>query len=463
MAADPISTGSSAARRDLTRIYAAAVSAVAPGHLIARALAGEIEGGERVAGLLADASRIFLLAAGKAALGMAAEVAARLGPKLHEALAIVPAPAPKSESASEVASSDASGTAARRTIRILAAAHPLPDASSERAGAAALELARRAAPGDLLLFALSGGASALMAAPVYPVTLADKTAINTALLGSGASIRELNIVRRHLSALKGGGLLRACGGARVLSLVLSDVAHNDLATIGSGPAAADPTTFAEAVGVLKRRGLWGRAPEAIRDRLERGAAGEIVETVKPGDPLLERVCNLVIGDNAVALEAAAAAAAAAGYAVDRWRELYGEADDLGRALAAQLAAIAGGAGARTCVIAGGEPVVTMRGRGKGGRAQQAALSMALELERLASARPIAALFAGTDGIDGPTDAAGAFASPRTAARAREAGFDPDAALKRNDAYPLFAALGDLLLTGPTGTNVSDIFIGLVNY
>jgi len=462
MAADPTGTGASAARRDLTRIYAAAVAGVAPSRLIARALAGETAGGAKVPALLADASRIFLLAAGKAAMGTADEVAARLGPRLHDALAIVPAPASKSEFVSAAAPADASDVP-RRTIRTLAAAHPLPDVSSERAGAAALEFARRAGPGDLLLFALSGGASALMAAPAPPVTLADKIAINAALLGSGASIRELNIVRRHLSAIKGGGLLRACGGARVLSFILSDVAHNDLATIGSGPAAADPTTFAEAVGVLKRRGLWGRAPETIRDRLERGAAGEIAETLKPGDPLLERVDNLVIGDNTSALEAAAEATAAAGYVVDRWRELYGEADDLGRALAAHLSAIAGSAAARTCVIAGGEPVVTMRGRGKGGRAQQAALSMALELERLGGAPRVVALFAGTDGIDGPTDAAGAFSSPRTPARAREAGFDPDAALKRSDAYPLFAALGDLFITGPTGTNVSDIFIGLVNH
>jgi hydroxypyruvate reductase len=299
-----------------------------------------------------------------------------------------------------------------------------------------------------------------MVAPAGQVTLADKIAINAALLCSGASIRELNIVRRHLSAIKGGGLLRACGGARVLSLIVSDVAQNDLATIGSGPTAADPTTFAEAIGVLKRRGLWGRAPESIRDRLERGAAGEVAETVKPGDPPLARVDNVVIGDNRTALEAAASAAAAAGYAVDRWRELYGEADDVGRALSAHLSAIGG---ERVCVVAGGEPVVTVRGEGRGGRAQQAALAMALELQRLGRERRIMALFAGTDGVDGPTDAAGAFVSPRTAERAREAGLDPAAALARNDAYSLFGALGDLLVTGPTGTNVSDIFIGLVNY
>ena len=452
-------SANSLARRDLTRIYAAAVSAVAPAHLIGRALGGEIEGAEKVPALLADASRIFLLAAGKAALGMAIELAARLAPKLHDALAIVQS-LPSFPDAGGCGTQAAASDASRETIRIIAAAHPLPDASSQRAAEAALEIASHAGPGDLLLFALSGGASSLMAAPAAPVMLADKIAINAALLGSGASIRELNIVRRHLSAIKGGGLLRACGGARVLSLILSDVANNDLATIGSGPTAPDPSTFAEAIGVLKRRGLWGRAPETIRDRLERGAAGEIAETVKPGDPLLARADNFVIGDNGVAVDAAAGAAAAAGYTVDRWRELYGEADDVGRALSAHLAAIGG---ARVCVLAGGEPVVTIRGRGRGGRAQQAALAMALELERLGRERRIMALFAGTDGIDGPTDAAGAFVSPRTVERAREAGLDAGAALARNDAYPLFAALGDLLVTGPTGTNVSDIFIGLVNY
>jgi len=453
------SAANSLARRDLTRIFAAAVSAVAPAHLIARALAGELASAEKVPALLADVSRIFLLAAGKAALGMATALAARLGPKVRDALAIVPSPAVAGGSGTQIATFDIPD----ETIRVIAAAHPLPDASSERAGAAALEFARRAGPGDLLLFALSGGASALMAAPAYPVTLGDKLAINAALLSSGASIRELNVVRRHISVIKGGGLLRACGGARVLSLILSDVARNDLATIASGPTAADPTSFTDAIGVLKRRRLWGRAPEAIRERLERGAAGEIAETLKPGDPLLARVDNLVIGDNGNAVEAAATAAAAAGYTVDRWRELYGEADDLGRALSAHLSAIARSAGARVCVVAGGEPVVTIRGRGRGGRAQQAALAMALELTRLGREHRILALFAGTDGIDGPTDAAGAFVSPRTAQRASEAGFDAASALARNDAYPLFAGLGDLLITGPTGTNVSDIFIGLVNY
>src|SRR5271154_4202060 len=207
MGAASAQSSNSLARRDLTRIYAAAISAVAPAYLIGRALGGELEGADKVPALLAGASRIFLLAAGKAALGMATALAARLHPKLYDALAIVPSLSEARERESQVETS----RAAREAIRILTAAHPLPDASSQRAAEAALEIASHAGPGDLLVFALSGGASSLMAAPAAPVTLADKIAINAALLGSGASIRELNIVRRHLSAIKGGGLLRACG------------------------------------------------------------------------------------------------------------------------------------------------------------------------------------------------------------------------------------------------------------
>lgn len=458
MGAAPDRSCNAIARRDLTRIYAAAVSAVAPAYLVGRALDGALAGAERVPEIVARSSRIFLLAVGKAAPGMASEIERRLGAKIESALAVVLAGSASARLLRNV--SETPAVQISPGIRTIAAAHPLLDDSSQRAAEAALELVRRAGPDGLVILALSGGASSMMAMPAAPVTLADKIAINTALLRSGASIRELNIVRRHLSAIKGGGLLRAASQTRILGLVLSDVAHNDLATIGSGPAAADPSTFAEAIGVLKRRKLWGRAPESVRERLERGSAGEIAETLKSGDPILDRVDNFIIGDNAAAVAAAADSAASAQYTVDRWRELAGEADDLGRALAAHLAALGGD---RMCVVAGGEPVVTIRGSGKGGRAQQMALAMALELERLAPDRRVIALCAGTDGVDGPTAAAGAFVSPHTAARAREAGFDPAAALKRNDACPLFAALGDLLITGPTGTNVSDLFVALVNY
>ncbi len=458
-AADSMSTGPSRVRADLLRIYAAAVSAVEPRRLIARALDGAIKGGEDVLSIVDSAARIYLLAVGKAATGMAAEAQSRVGPKLKEGLIIVPSGGETARTTPEIAGS--STTTNFGSFRVLPASHPIPDASSEAAGWAALEMVSHAKAGDLLLMLLSGGASALMVAPAGSIKLADKVALTSALMRAGATIRELNTVRKHLSSVKGGRLLRALApGVRVLTLILSDVPGNDLATIGSGPTAADPTTYSDAIAVMKRRGLWGRAPESVRDHLERGAAGEFDETLKPGDPVMARVKNLIVGDNGAATAAAVETAIALGYAVERGRELSGEANDVGRALAAHLATIER---ERVCVIAGGEPVVTVKGSGKGGRAQQCALAMALELARIAAGRRIAAIFAGTDGVDGPTDAAGAIVTPVTVGRGSETGLDAQAALERNDSYSFLKALGDLVIIGPTGTNVADIFVGLVNY
>jgi glycerate 2-kinase len=342
-------------------------------------------------------------------------------------------------------------------VTLCESSHPLPTEKSANAARTALAMLSAAHPEDLIIVALSGGASAMFALPPDGVPLADKITLTQSLLRSGASIRELNTVRKHLSMIKGGQLLRAANGARVFSLILSDVPGDDLATIGSGLTAPDPTTFADAISVLKRRRLWGRAPETIRDYLERGNAGQVPETPTRDDPVFARVTNTIIGSNRTALDAAEAAARELGYSVDRSQELRGEANDLGRALANHLTALTGD---RVCVIAGGEPAVTVRGSGQGGRAQQAALAMAIELARVGADRRIAALFAGTDGIDGPTDAAGAFAFPDSVARAQASGIDAEAALSRNDAYQFFKSIDDLFLPGRTGTNVADIFIGL---
>lgn len=437
------------ARADLMRIYAAAVAAVEPHRVMSRALTGAADATADVGTIIENASGVRLLAVGKAAIGMAAAAEERLGNRLIEGLAIAPA-------------SLASGAdAAALRSRVLGAAHPLPDETSIAAARAALELASRAQPGELVMVALSGGASALLAAPAGLVTLADKIAITSALMRAGATIREFNIVRKHLSAIKGGRLLAASQtGVEVLSLILSDVPGNDLETIGSGPTAADPSTYSDAIGVLKRRRAWGRAPETVRDHLERGAAGEFGETVKAADPALTRVTNVVVADNRMAVDAAAAVAASLGYKVVRGGDLGGEANEVGRAIARQASEIAA---ERVCLVAGGEPVVTVNGDGRGGRAQQCALAMAIELASGAVGRRVAVLFAGTDGIDGPTDAAGAIATPETVARAAEAGMDPGAALARNDAYEFFKGLGDLVIIGPTGTNVADIMVALVNY
>ena len=441
------SNNQSRARSDLVRIFAAAVAAVAPERVVVRALNGAIPGHEDIPTMLEAARRLSLLAVGKAAVGMAAQAHLQLRAKIDDALIIAP-PLPP-------------GLTPPAQFRLITAAHPLPDASSEAAGQAALEFAGRAESGDLILLLLSGGASALMCAPASGITLADKIAVTTFVMRSGASIRELNTVRKHLSAVKGGGLLRQLNhGARMVSLILSDVPADDLATIASGPTVADPTTFADAIAVLKRRKVWGRTPEAVRERLELGNAGQLEETLKRDDPALARSRNLIIGNNVMAQEAAADAARVLGYTVKRWGDLSHDAATIGRDLATHLSALKED---RICVIAGGEPTVTVIGGGRGGRAQHCALTTAIGLDAANPDARICALFAGTDGIDGPTDAAGAFVTPATVSRGREARLDARATLARNDSYTYFKALGDLLITGPTGTNVTDLFVGLVNY
>jgi glycerate-2-kinase len=440
----------SRARSDLMRIFAAAVAAVEPRRVVADAFEGRVPGALAVPEILGKANRVHLLAAGKAAMGMSIEGRERIGAKLYDALVIIPRPA------GDKVGDSFSG---QPWFRTMAVAHPIPDESSEGAGRAGLQFVADAQRDDLIVLMLSGGASALMAVPADGLTLGDKVAVTSALMNAGAPIRELNTVRRHLSAIKGGRLLQS-SNANFLTLMLSDVPGNDLATIGSGPTAADPTTYSDAVTILKRRRIWGRAPESVRDYLERGAAGELNETLQQDDSALGRVCNIVIADNRTATEAACRAAAALNYSVLRARDLNGDANEAGAALGTFLQGLKS---ERTCVIAGGETSVLVKGNGKGGRSQQAALAAAFELTKLSTKSRVAAMFAGTDGIDGPTDAAGAIATPSTLIRANEAGLDPKSALDRNDCYNFFKALGDLVIIGPTGTNVADIFVGLVNY
>src|ERR1700691_5970927 len=376
------------ARADLETLYRAAIEAVEPARLVGRAMDGGCPGAEQVPDLVAGARRVLMLAVGKASRAMAHEIERRIGDKLADAVVVVPR------------NSAATTKPALTVGRVVASSHPVPDESSEAAANLACEMLHRATTDDLVIVAISGGASAMFARPAEGLTLADKIAVNQALLKAGASIRELNIVRRNLSAVKGGRLLRHCGGARVLGLILSDVPGNDLATIGSGLTAGDWSSFGDAVAAMKRRSIWGRAPEAVRAYLERAAAGEICATVKVGDPILERVTNVIIGDNNLALEGAERAAAGLGYRTHRWKPLHGEAHNAGRALAEYMCGITD---ERVCVVAGGEPVVTVRGGGKGGRAQQCALAMSIELSQIGRGRRIAAAVAGSDGIDGASD------------------------------------------------------------
>lgn len=342
-------------------------------------------------------------------------------------------------------------------VDVFDAGHPAPNEASVAAGERALELAHESAAAGGLLVLLSGGASAMMAAPAAGVSLQDKVETARRLMAAGAAIDELNCVRKHLSRIKGGGLAAAAAG-RTVTLALSDVhgpVADDPAVIASGPTVPDPTTFAAALEIVRARRV--DLPSAARVRLERGARGDVPETVKPGDPRLAHSAYVVVGNRASAAEGAARAARARGYHVVTIEEATrGEAREAGCAFVDRALRLAGGAPRPVCVIATGETTVTVRGPGRGGRNQEFALAAASRLQGVAVLGS-----AGTDGIDGPTDAAGALADRTTLERARQRGVDPAAALAANDSYRLFDAIGDLIRWGPTGTNVGDLHVLLL--
>ena len=337
-----------------------------------------------------------------------------------------------------------------RRIEIVEASHPVPDQRGEDAARRILALARNAGPDDLVLCLISGGGSALLSLPADGLTLDDKRAVNRALLASGADIGEMNTVRKHLSAIKGGRLAAAAWPAEMVSLLISDVPGDDPSVIASGPTVADRTTFADAEAVLARYGI--APPAAVARHL--AAARE--ETPKPGDGRLSRSRAVMIASPMASLLAAATTARAAGIApLVLGDAIEGEAREVGKAMAgiALSAALNGHpAAAPVVLLSGGETTVTVKGKGRGGRNAEFLAGLALGLH---GAGGISGLAADTDGIDGSEDNAGAFVTPDTLARARAAGLDANAVIAGNDCYSLFAALGDLLVTGPTLTNVND--------
>jgi hydroxypyruvate reductase len=315
---------------------------------------------------------------------------------------------------------------------------------------------------DLVICLLSGGGSALLPCPVPPVTLEDKQAVTSLLLECGAEIGEINCIRKHLSRLKGGGLAKMAHPAMVLTLILSDVVGDSLDVIASGPTVEDPTTFSQALAVLERHKIMEKVPDAVKTYLEAGAAGEYPETPKPGDPEMAGVINLLVGTNAIAVRAAEDAARALGYNTTVLSStVTGETKDAAAvhaAVAREIVTTDQPLKRPACLLSGGETTVTIKGAGKGGRNQEFALAAALSIQGLPGT---VILSAGTDGTDGPTDAAGAMADGTTVKRAEAAGMDASTHLDNNDAYPLFEKLGDLLMTGPTLTNVMDLRVILV--
>jgi len=345
-----------------------------------------------------------------------------------------------------------------KTIRVIEAGHPVIDQAGLDGTAEILDLLRDLREDDLVLALITGGGSALLELPAEGITLKDLQATTKALLACGAEIAEINALRKHLSRVKGGQLLRAASPARVVSLVVSDVIGDPPEAISSGPTAPDPTTFAQVRGIIEKYHLRDQLPASVIAHLDRGVRGEIPDTPQPGDPLFDRSALRIIGSNRILLEAAREAAQELGYGTliltDRLR---GEARDRGRQLAALLKQVRAASDHPVCLLAGGEPTVTFTSAGKGGRNQELALAAALELDGAAGCL---LLSAGSDGTDGPTDAAGAWADGSTAARARDHGFDPRGHLDRHDAYPLFAAVDGLIVTGPTRTNVMDLVVML---
>jgi glycerate 2-kinase len=342
-------------------------------------------------------------------------------------------------------------------VELCEAGHPIPDAAGVAGTRRLAEMLDDAGPDDLILCPISGGGSALLVLPAPGVELSDLQTLTEQLLRSGATINELNAVRKHLSQIKGGGLARLAAPATVVSLILSDVVGDPLDVIASGPTAPDTTTYQDAWRVLERYRLIDVVPEPVRVRLQAGLAGQVDETPKPDDPLFERVTNVLVGSNRLAAQRAAQEAQRLGFNTLLLSTFVeGEAREVAlvaAALAKEILRYDQPLPRPACLIWGGETTVTVRGDGRGGRNQELALAAALALE---GRRNVALLALATDGTDGPTDAAGALVGGETAARARAQGLEPADFLARNDSYAFFAALGDLVVTGPTQTNVNDL-------
>jgi len=430
----------------LDRILSAALQAVEP--RIAVRQAAQREGARLTIGEhsvdLSQFRRARLVGAGKAAQAMARGVLDILGEMIVDGVIITK-------------HSDDGGEVLPEHIRVLTGGHPLPTRESVSATVALVDLLASCGSDDLIICLISGGGSALMTLPAEGTDLDELQELTRLLLASGADIGEMNTLRKHLDQLKGGGLARLAAPAQVITLILSDVIGSPLDVIASGPTVADSTTYGQALDILRKYDLERKTPPGLAAILQRGAAGQLVETLKPGDSLLARVVNHIVASNLQAAQAGLATARQEGFHTMLLTTfLQGEAAQAGIVLASLLRQIeATGHPLRrpACLAAGGETTVTVHGQGAGGRNQELALGAAFLLSDLDN---VALVSLGTDGEDGPTDAAGALVTGDTLQRACESGLDPQAFLQNNDSYHFFHALGDLIRTGPTGTNVNDL-------
>jgi hydroxypyruvate reductase len=350
-----------------------------------------------------------------------------------------------------------------KKTEIIEAGHPLPDQNGYEGAKKIQNLLKESGPNDLVIFLLSGGGSALLPFPAEGIGLKEKQEVTQLLLDCGADIKEINTIRKHISKMKGGWLAQWAYPSTVIGFILSDVVGDQLDAIGSGPTVPDPTTFGEAWEILKKYDLLNEISPSIQKYLQLGIKGKREETPKPGDAVFEKVYNSLIGSNILALRVAEKEASSLGFnTLILSSSIEGETREAARfhsAIAKEVISSGNPIPKPACILSGGETTVTIKGNGLGGRNQEFALAGAIEINGI---EKVVLLSGGTDGTDGPTDATGAVADHTTVPRAKSMGLDPKAHLENNDAYPFFKKLGDLLITGPTHTNVMDVRILLVD-
>ena len=396
--------------------------------------------------------RIFVIGGGKASAYMAEEVEKILGKRITDGVVNYPDYLKK--------------VPKLKRIKLNQASHPVPDESGEQGVRKMFKLTQNPSSKDLVICLISGGGSALMPLPISGLTLAGEQEVTSLLLKAGSEIHDLNVVRKHLSGVKGGRLAERLQPATVLSLIISDVVGDDISSIASGPTVPDNSTFEDAMRIVKERyGIWGHMPKAARKIIEDGVAGRIEETPKPGSEIFDLVHNVLLASNKISCIAAENSLRVSGYRTMIFTtQIQGEASQVG-GLLASIARDVGKNGfplkPPAAVIAGGETTVNVKGSGLGGRNQEVALAASIGIDGVAEKTVIASI--GTDGVDGPTNAAGALADESTIRRALKKKLDAKAFLADNNSHAFFKALDDLIITGPTGTNVNDIMIVLVDH
>ena len=435
-------------------IFSKALSAVDPSPLLKKRIRIEKNllqiGAERNSELSFDLNafnKVFVVGTGKASISMAQAIEEIFGNRITKGMVTAKyghlLPLKKTE--------------------IIEAGHPIPDQKGYEGAKKIQRLLKESGPSDLVIFLLSGGGSALLPFPSDGIEIKEKQEVTQLLLDCGADIQEINTIRKHISMMKGGWLAKWAYPSTVIAFILSDVVGDPLDVIGSGPTVPDPSTFKEAWEILKKYDLLSEISSSIKKHLQSGKNGKVEETPKPGDAVFEKVHNFLIGSNILALRTAEKEAASLGLnTLILSSSIVGETREAARfhtAIAKEVISSGNPIPRPACILSGGETTVTIKGKGLGGRNQEFALAGALEISGL---EKVVILSGGTDGTDGPTDAAGALADHTTLHRAKSMGMNPKAHLENNDAYPFFQKLGDLLITGPTHTNVMDVRIILVD-